>query len=138
MLQVETGEEIAVAQRHGAGGEQAAEALRPGAQLHLIGDRVGVGDVRGADRGEVALVGVVRSFGVVDTTDELGNDEVEVRVALAVGVRRLVDRGAIDVESEIGAVVEIVTRKMYCEAFPSPLCTVAARPGTVSTSCAGR
>ena len=39
--------------------------------------------------------------------DELGDQEVDVGVALAVGVRRHVDRHAVHVGREVGAVVEV-------------------------------
>ena len=61
----------------------------------------------GTDGGEVPFVGVVRPFAVLDAADELGDDEVEIGVALTVGVGRHVDRHAVDRGGEVGAVIEV-------------------------------
>ena len=53
---------------------------------------------------EVALVRVVHTLGDADRSHELGEDEVEVGVALAVQVRELVDRHAADRELDVLAV----------------------------------
>ncbi len=50
---------------------------------------------------------MVRALGVVDPLDQLGNQEVEVEIALAVAVRAHVDGGAVDERGEIGAVVKV-------------------------------
>ena len=59
------------------------------------------------DRGEVALVGEIRSLADVDRSDQFGDQEVEVGIALAVRMGAHVDRHVVDRNGEIGAVVEI-------------------------------
>jgi hypothetical protein len=58
-------------------------------------------------RCEVALRGEVGPLVVLDALDELGDDEVEVGVALAVGVRPEAHRDAIKRREEVGSVVEV-------------------------------
>ena len=60
-----------------------------------------------AGRGEVALVGEVRPLADADRADQFGNEEVQVRIALAVAMGAHVDRHAVDRDGEIGAVVEV-------------------------------
>ena len=60
-----------------------------------------------AGAAEVAQLGVVHAQPVVDVVHQLGDEEIEVGVALAVGVRGHVDRHALDPGLEVGAVVEI-------------------------------
>jgi len=66
-----------------------------------------VGDVGGAGRGEVALVGEVRALAITNLLDQFRNQEIDVGVALAVGVRGHVDGNAVDARREIRAVVEV-------------------------------
>src|SRR5882672_10753188 len=63
--------------------------------------------VRRACGGEVAFVGVVRAFAVVDMLDQLGDEEIQVRVTLAVPVARQIERHAVDMDREVGAMVEV-------------------------------
>ena len=60
-----------------------------------------------AGAAEVAELGVIDAELVVDVVDELGDEEVEVRVALAVPVRRHVERHALEPRLEVGAMVEV-------------------------------
>jgi len=65
---------------------------------------------RHADRaggGEIAFVGVVRALLEVQIADQLGDQEVEIGVALAMSVRRQVDRHAIDLGRQVRAVIEV-------------------------------
>ena len=64
-------------------------------------------DVRRAGRREVALVREVRSLRELDAGDELGDEEVQIRIALAVRVRRHVDRRARHGHREVAAVIEV-------------------------------
>jgi hypothetical protein len=50
---------------------------------------------------------VIDTEPVVDVVDQLGDEEVEVRIPLAVRVRRHVDRHPLDARLEIGAVIEV-------------------------------
>ena len=56
---------------------------------------------------EVAELGIVGALAVHDAVRELRNDEVEVHVALPVGMGGHVDRHALDARREVGAVVEV-------------------------------
>ena len=56
---------------------------------------------------EITGLGVVRTLLIVHPLDELGDDEVHVRVALAMAMRRHVERHAVEERREVGAVVQI-------------------------------
>src|SRR5690606_30739051 len=68
----------------------------------VIGDAEAV--TRRARERERALVEGEGALGDLDRVDELGRDEAEVEVAVAVDVRPLVDGHALDRHLEIGAV----------------------------------
>ena len=68
---------------------------------------VDVTQVGRARRREIPGVRVVRPLAVVHRTDQLGNDEVDVRVALAVAMRAHVDRKSVDLRIEIGTVIKV-------------------------------
>ncbi len=63
--------------------------------------------VRRAGGGEVAFIRVVRAFLVVDAVHQLGDQKVQVRIALAVRVGAHVDRHAVNEGGEVGAVIQI-------------------------------
>ena len=56
---------------------------------------------------KISDLGGEGALGVVDALHVFGDDEVEVGVALPVGVRAEVDGQAVDAEGEVGAVVEV-------------------------------
>ena len=58
-------------------------------------------------RPEISDVGAVWSLGVVDLLDKLGDDEVEVAIALAVAVGPQIDRHAVDEGREVRAMIEV-------------------------------
>ncbi len=60
-----------------------------------------------SDRGEIAFVGEIGPLADVDRPDQLGDQEIQIGIALAVRVGAHVDRHAVDRDGEIGAVVEI-------------------------------
>jgi len=64
-------------------------------------------DVGGSGGGEIARVGVVRTLAIAETLDQLGDEEIQVPVALAVGVGGQVDRYTVDRGGEVRAVIEI-------------------------------
>ncbi len=64
-------------------------------------------DVGDSGGGEIARVGVVRTLAIAETLDQLGDEEIQVRVALAVGVGGQVDRYTVDRGGEVRAVIEI-------------------------------
>ena len=65
-------------------------------------------------------VGVVGTLLVVDALHELGNQEVQIGVALPMPVARKVDRHAVDRGGEIGAVIEIETAQEELVGLPIP------------------
>ncbi len=66
-----------------------------------------VDDVGRARRREVALVGEIGALAVTHLFDQLGDEEVDVGVTLAVRVRRHVDGDAVHAHREVGAVVQV-------------------------------
>ena len=104
----------------GRGREQAAgEVVGAGLDVHERAvERRGVVDVAGAGGREVALVGEVRALRILDAGDELRDQEVEIRVALAVRVRRHVDRRAGDGHREVAAVIEVEPAQEVLVGFP--------------------
>ncbi len=89
--------------RHRAPVAVAAETER-GDSLRHLGVVVDVGDT---GRGKVALVGEVRTLLVLDPRHQLGEQEVDVGIALPVRVRRQVHRHVVYRGEEVGAVIEI-------------------------------
>jgi hypothetical protein len=101
-------EQVAVSDAAAVGDERAAVAMgAEGERCDAARQRVEQADVGRAGGREVALVGVVRALLVADPVDELGQQPVEIGVAVAVRVRRHVDRHAGDEGREVGAVVEV-------------------------------
>ncbi len=94
--------------RHRSGRQAApiAEAAA-GRRDEALLQPVGIGDVHGAGRGEIALARPVGALADGHVLDELGDQEVEVGIALAVGVGAHVDRHAVEPDREVGAVVEV-------------------------------
>ncbi len=78
--------------------------LEPG---HALVGVVGHAEARRSRRSEVADVRRVGALGRVDARDRLGDDEVQVREALAVRVAHGVDGHVVDEERHVGAVVEV-------------------------------
>lgn len=62
-----------------------------------------------ARRGQVALVGVVRAFVELHPFHQFGNHEVQIGVALSMGVRDHVDGHPIHTQTDVRAVVEVET-----------------------------
>jgi hypothetical protein len=58
-------------------------------------------------RGKIAVCGVIRALLEIEPVDELRDDDVQVRVALSVGVGGQVHGHPVDIDREIRAVVEI-------------------------------
>jgi hypothetical protein len=84
------------------GAEGAARGLH-----QVLGHRVQRDEVDGARGGEVAELDVVGPLEGVHLVDGLGNQEVEIGVALTVGVRAQVHRHAVDEERDVGAVIGV-------------------------------
>jgi hypothetical protein len=66
----------------------------------------------------------------VDLLERLRDQEVQIGVALPVGVGAKVDGQAIDEERDVGAWSASNPRRRYCSAFPPPWCWLMMRPGT--------
>jgi len=64
-------------------------------------------DAGAAAGGEVAILGAIDAFLVFDRADQFGNQEIEVHVALAVGMADHVDRHPHDQCREVAAMVEV-------------------------------
>lgn len=78
------------------------------AEGHLVAPEVLAGvELHGARGGEVAVLRGVRALGDVESLHHLGDDEVQVGVALAMAVAHHVDRQPVDGEREVGPVVEV-------------------------------
>ena len=78
-------------------------------------------EVDGARRVEVPLVGEVGALRHLQTFDDLGNQEVQVGVALPVGMADEVDGYAVDGERNVGAVVGVETAQEQLVGFASAL-----------------
>lgn len=91
------------------GGQRPVGVVAAGLETQqALGQLAHVVDVARTGGGEVAQVREVRPLAVVDALDELRDQEVDVRVALAVGVRRPVDRDALEERQEVRPVIEVV------------------------------
>ena len=81
------------------------------------------------------ILGVERALRVVEPCGQFRHQEMDVGVALTMGVGRFVDRHVVDVGREIRAVVQVEASNQDWFALPSPEWTVTTSPGTVSNSC---
>jgi hypothetical protein len=66
-------------------------------------------DAGAAGGGEIAIFGGIDALAVFEAADQFGNQEIEIHVALTVGVADHIDRHAHHVGGKIAAVVEIET-----------------------------
>jgi hypothetical protein len=94
--------------------------------------------VGGARGREIALVREVGALAVRDAVDELGDEPVQVAVALAVRVRGHVDGHAVDRGREVGAVVEVEAAQEILVRLAVAECCVTIDAGTNSSTSAGR
>ena len=60
---------------------------------------------------EVSDVGKIRAFANIHAADGFRNEPVEVGIALAMNVRRKVDRHVVHESGEVGAVIEVPPRR---------------------------
>ena len=93
-------EQAAVVETADGGGEQAVRKVLFISHMHRAGG------------GEVALVGVIWSLLANDIRKQLRNQEVGVGIALAVAVGRHIERHAVEVDGEVGAVIELEAAKL--------------------------
>ena len=99
----------AAAHPRAAGRQRALVAVGAGGELRIGAlDLAQVADAGGAGGGEVAVLGGEGALAVAQALDQLGDQEVQVHVALAVRVAGHVHRHAQDEGGEVAAVVEVV------------------------------
>ncbi len=117
-------EQVAAPEPGRRGEEHAAEAVLAAFDLaDAVVEDVQVVDVDGPGRGEVAFLRVVGALLVLHAGDQLGDEEVVVGVALAVGVGRQVDGRAHHPGREVRAVVDVEAADVVLVglAFPAVL-----------------
>ena len=104
---VDAGDQGAGGSAQAAGNQAAAFAVLADAALDQIRRVVHPAQLGAAGGGEVAVAQAVAALAVVVAGQQLGNQEVEVQVALAVTVRGQVERHALDRDGEVGAVIQV-------------------------------
>ena len=100
-------QQVAARERQRAGRDGAEVTVLAAGERENRRQPVEVAELGGAGGGKIAELRVVRALVVGDALDQLRDHEVEVHVALAVPVRRHVDRHAFHARQEVGAVVEV-------------------------------
>src|ERR1700723_2029975 len=86
-----------------------------GAQL--IRHRVAIADVQGTNRAEVADARVVRPLRIRDLIRKLRDNEVEIRIALAMRMSRLIDGHVVDKGRKIRPVIKVVAAQQELVRF---------------------
>ena len=117
MLNLHRGQQPAFPPMCGASTEEPLKPQGAHAGRYLIRDHVPILDVHGTYRAEVPDAGVVGSLGIANLVGKLRNHEIEVCVPLAVSMGRLVDRHAVDIGLEVGAVIEVVPAHQILAGF---------------------
>ena len=85
----------------------------------VLGQRLVKFQMGRARRAEIPHVGVIRAFFVIHPLHKLRDDDVHVRVTLAMRVRRQVQRHPIQVVGEIGAVIQIEAAQEILVGLPA-------------------
>ncbi len=95
----------------------------PGKLREVLVQAGDIRDIDGAGHGEIAVIRIVGSLAVVDGVDQLRDQEIQVRIALPVGIGGHVDRNTINGCGQIGAVIEVVAAQevLICLAVPRVL-----------------
>ena len=83
----------------------------------VLVDAVDQADVEIAGRGEVALVGKIRSLANLDRIDRFRHQPVQIRIALAMGMGAHIDRHVVDPDRHVGAVIEIIAAQKILVGF---------------------
>ena len=108
----------AVAGFGGIHAEDAAIAEAAGGELRdRLRHAVDQSDMQIAGGGEVAFIGEVGSFADIERIDRLRHQPVQIGIALAMRVGAHVDRHVVDIDREIGAVVEIIAAQKILVGF---------------------
>ena len=118
MDELECAEHPAAGEISGSRREETLVAQRSDRGGGLIRYLVDIAQVYGRHRGKVAFLREIGPLGVGDAGGQLGDEEVQVGIALAVRVRAHVDRHAIDKGRQIGAVIEIDAAQEVLIGFP--------------------
>src|SRR5207248_730938 len=84
---------------------------------NLVRKALDQADVKGAYGRKISLIGVIGTLAHIDSADKLRNEEIEVRVALAVRVSAHVDRHVVDRDRKIRTVVEVVAAQEILVGF---------------------
>lgn len=108
VLHLGGGQQPSIAQRLRSGAENTLKTQGSHRRRDLVWNGVAIIDVHRTHRAEVAHAGIVRSLGVGDSIRQFRNQEIQIGVTLTMGMRGLVDRHAIDVGSQISAMIEVV------------------------------
>jgi len=87
---------------------------------HALLDAVDQPDVKIADRGEVAFVGEIRPLADFERVDRFRHQPVQIRITLPVRMGPQVDRHVIDIDGQIGTVVQIIPAQEILVGFSLP------------------
>ena len=105
---------------------------------NVLGQPVDVVDRDRAGGAEVADVGEVRPLADIHRLDQLRDHEIDIGIALPVAMGRHVDGHAVDLDGEIGAVVEIEAAQKILVGFAFAGMLGDDQPGTTSSASPGR
>src|SRR5262249_27931891 len=101
-------EQITLAKARRRAGRKARQSICTGGKRgERTIQRPGKAKLRAAPAAEVAELRMEYAELVIEMIDQLGNQEIQIGVALPVAVRRQVDRHAFDARLKVGAVIEI-------------------------------
>jgi hypothetical protein len=104
----------------------------------ILVDGVERDEVDGPGHVEVSQFGVIRSLEDVDARERLRDDEVQVRVPLAMRVAPQVDGQTIGEEGDVGAVVVVEPAQKILLGLAPPWCCPITTPGMMRRISAGR
>ncbi len=102
------GQGAVLADIHGSTGDQAVPAIVTTFSLHEGTLKTHLrGHEGGAGNSEIADIGAIGSFAVIDAVNDFGDQAVDVEVALTVTMTTKVQRHVLEIGGEIGSVIEI-------------------------------
>ncbi len=93
--------------------------LANGTQGYVLRQTIKVLDIGRTGGGKVAVLRVIRAFCVIQLLNQLGNQEIEIGVTLAVGMGRKVYWHPIKIRRKIGSVIEVKTSQEILVRFTS-------------------
>ena len=101
-------QQLAALPRHGLRQQRAGIAVVTQSQrCNALGQAIKQPQARHPGRAEVALIGKVGPLFVADAVHQLGNEPVQIAVAMAMRVRGHVHRHAVHIGGEVGAMVQV-------------------------------